>query len=134
TQHHIRFVRGDAMQTRGEGKKLIVLIVNDTTPNWGGGGFAQAVGRKWRSVQADFKQWWSKHPSKSSLGNTHVTRIDPDTSIAHMIAQHGFGPSDKPRIRYGALKLCLADVAAIAKSQGASVHMPRIGVGNARGQ
>ena len=44
-----------------------------------------------------------------------------------MIAQRGYGPSVKPRIRYAALKDCLEKLKGVALSRGASVHMPRIG-------
>jgi hypothetical protein len=50
-----------------------------------------------------------------------------------MIAQHGYGPSPKPRIRYSALKDCLADLAKAALELHATVHMPRIGTGYSQG-
>jgi O-acetyl-ADP-ribose deacetylase (regulator of RNase III) len=50
-----------------------------------------------------------------------------------MIAQHGFGPSETPRIRYEALEQCLDQVAAKASAERASIHMPRIGTGAAGG-
>ena len=51
----------------------------------------------------------------------------------HMIAQQGYGGSTSPRIRYSALDSALEQLAAIALEKGASVHMPRIGTGQARG-
>ena len=50
-----------------------------------------------------------------------------------MVAQHGYGPSTRPRIRYGALTDALDQLEAIASDRRASVHMPRIGVGHAGG-
>ena len=50
-----------------------------------------------------------------------------------MICQHGFGHTSKTRIRYGALKKCLDDVARVAQENNASVHMPRIGTGQGGG-
>jgi O-acetyl-ADP-ribose deacetylase (regulator of RNase III) len=38
-----------------------------------------------------------------------------------------------PRIRYGALEKCLEKLADYALTTGASVHMPRIGTGEAGG-
>ena len=34
----MREVTGNALEPRGPGERLIVHIVNDRTPNWGGGG------------------------------------------------------------------------------------------------
>jgi len=51
-----------------------------------------------------------------------------------MIAQHGYGPSPKPRIRYVHLRTCLDKLAEFALGHGATVHMPRIGTGHAGGQ
>ena len=50
-----------------------------------------------------------------------------------MVAQHGYGPSVTPRIRYAALHQCLQALAVVASERNASVHMPRIGTGHAGG-
>ena len=50
-----------------------------------------------------------------------------------MVCQHGYGSSSGPRLRYAALESALSSVAQHAKSVGASVHLPRIGCGQAGG-
>jgi hypothetical protein len=50
-----------------------------------------------------------------------------------MVAQAGFGPSTVPRLRYEALRDCLRFVGEFAKARKASVHLPRIGAGQAGG-
>ena len=50
-----------------------------------------------------------------------------------MVSQHGYGPSPRPRIRYDALQACLRLLAKVATECSASVHMPRIGCGEAGG-
>jgi O-acetyl-ADP-ribose deacetylase (regulator of RNase III) len=126
-------VSGNALSPRGKGKKLIVHIVNDSTPNWGGGGFAQAVRSRWPATQEDFKSWIAADRTALSLGKVRITNIDEQTAIASMICQKGYGPSTRPRIRYAALRECLVAVAARAANEGMSVHMPRIGSGQAGG-
>lgn len=128
----LTFVYGDATEPRKSGSRVIAHIVNDKTPNWGAG-FAKYVGIKWNFVQQDFKRWATESSSNLSLGNTHITDVSEDLSIFHMIAQHGFGPSRKPRIRYAYLRSCLEQLAKIAVNRNATVHMPRIGTGQARG-
>jgi O-acetyl-ADP-ribose deacetylase (regulator of RNase III) len=50
-----------------------------------------------------------------------------------MVAQKGYGISQKPRIRYSALRRCLEQVSCYAREHGMSAHMPRIGAGQAGG-
>jgi hypothetical protein len=128
----IRIVRGDATHPRGEGRRILAHIVNDRTPNWGAG-FALEVRKAWRNVQDDFQQWVAADDSHLRLGNCHLTRVDDSLSVFSMIAQKGYGPSVRPRIRYAALRSCLNQLACIAVNEHASVHLPRIGTGQARG-
>ena len=128
----IRHLIGDALEPRGEGRRIIAHIVNDGTPNWGGG-FAREVGRRWDSIQDDFRDWVEQDRSRLALGNIHWVQIEDELSIVHMVAQQGYGPSNRSRIRYAALEKSLEQLASIAEEQGASVHMPRIGTGQAGG-
>ncbi len=129
----ITFVRGDALAPRGGGFKLIVQVVNDATPNWGGRGFAQALRRKWPSVQESFSQWAAEGTGALSLGQVHMASVAKDLVIASMVCQRGYGASPRTRLRYAALESCLLSVALEAQKCGATVHMPRIGCGEAGG-
>ena len=125
-------VFGDATQPRGTGRCIIAHIVNDKTPNWGGA-FARNVKFKWPSTQDEFRHWVSDDKARLSLGSIHVSTVAEGLSVVSMVAQHGYGPSTKPRIRYRALQECLGQLAALSESQNASIHMPRIGAGQAGG-
>lgn len=125
-------LRGNALEPRGTGPWIIAQIVNDKTPNWGAG-FARAVRNKYPSIQKDFRVWSLMDPNNLSLGNTHMSAVADDLYVVSMIAQHGYGESVKPRIRYAALKDCLQQLKKIALDKGASIHMPRIGTGYAGG-
>lgn len=125
-------LRGDALAPRGTGPRIIAQIVNDKTPNWGAG-FARALRNKYPSVQKDFRDWSAANPSNLSLGNTHESAISDDLFVASMVAQHGYGESTKPRIRYAALRNCLSQLREIAANRAATIHMPRIGTGYAGG-
>jgi O-acetyl-ADP-ribose deacetylase (regulator of RNase III) len=131
---HIDYLWGDALKPRGKGHQIIAHIVNDKTPNWGGFGFARAVKKRFPSVQSDFQQWVNSDPENLSLGRIHLSEVAQDLDVVSMIAQHGYGPSRKPRIRYSVLKNCLRRLAEIAVERRASVHMPRIGSGQAGGK
>ena len=128
----IEELRGDALRPRGGGPKLIVHVVNDSTASWGGN-FSKAVKDTYPGAQTDFREWAAERRSNLSLGAVRFYSTDRDIEIASMVAQRGYGPSNKPRIRYGALRACLGKVAERALRTGASVHMPRIGAGMAGG-
>jgi O-acetyl-ADP-ribose deacetylase (regulator of RNase III) len=69
-----------------------------------------------------------------TLGAVHIGETTPEVRVATMVAQRGYGQSAAPRIRYAALKQCLELVSAYAREHDASVHMPRIGAGQAGGR
>ncbi len=127
----IVYLHGDALQPRGNGPKLIAHVVNDRSQTWGGG-FAKQVAIKYSPAQVDFRVW-AKTSGNQQLGNTHFYGED-QIVVASMVAQQGFGASETPRIRYPALEQCLAAIRARAQQMGASVHMPRIGCGQAGGK
>ena len=128
----IAYLFGDARKPRGTGKGIIAHVVNDGTPNWGGG-FALEVAKEWGFIQEEFRDWVEQDRSNLSLGKIHWAQIEEDLSIVHMVAQRGYGPSARPRIRYAALSDALDQLQEVASEQGASVHMPRIGTGQAGG-
>jgi hypothetical protein len=129
----LRFVRGDALRPRGNFPRIVVHIVNDKTPNWGGGGFAEAVKRRWPEVQADFRQLIAQDRHALALGNARICSLPDGVWVASVVAQKGYGQSVRPRIRYSALRNGLETVAAAAAQKGATVHMPRIGSGQGGG-
>lgn len=132
TTCEIKFLRGDATCPRGDKNKILAFIINDKGHSWGAG-FARAVQNKWPLIQEEFKYWIDHNRSEFKLGNVFTKRLEGDLSTFNMICQRGYGESTKPRIRYGALENCLCKLSEEAKRRNASVHMPRIGCGQARG-
>lgn len=133
SQPGISYVTGDATRPSGAQKKLIVHVVNDGTANWGGRGFARALAKACPDIQDDFREWSKEHSLRKKFGQVRFARIDSETAVASMICQKGYGTSPTPRIRYGALKNCLKIVSEYAHKNEYSVHMPRIGTGEAGG-
>jgi len=129
----ITFLKGDAIEPLTPGPKIIAQIVNDKTMNWGGHGFAYNIKKRLPKVQDDFQKWVLANPNNLSLGSTHVSLLSDERIVVSMIAQHGYGSSAKPRIRYSALMNCLERLSEVAAEKRATVHMPRIGTGNAGG-
>lgn len=132
-QPGIAFVTGDATQPQGRGPRLIAHVVNDRTPNWGGA-FARALRDEYPVAQEQFRQWMSAGDGHLALGTMHVAEVNDDLAVATLVAQKGYGQSQRPRLRYDALRTALASLAGEARRRHAAVHMPRIGAGMAGGE
>jgi len=126
-------VNGDATLPRGVGPRVIVHLVNDRTSNWGGA-FARALRARHPVAQEDFRAWANEDPSRLRLGAAFFSEVEDGLNVATIVAQHGYGRSARPRIRYAAVREALVTVSRIASEEGASVHMPRIGAGQAGGR
>jgi len=129
----ITFQRGDATAPVGEGAKIVCHICNDGG-GWGKG-FVLALSKRWPEPEAQYRAWYAAGAAAGfRLGAIQLVEVEPRVSVANMVAQHGTRPSaGVPPIRYDALRECLSALAQHAHSQGASVHMPRIGCGLAGG-
>lgn len=124
----ITYTKGDATNPVGEGMKIIVHICNNKG-GWGAG-FVLALSKKWSEPEAVYR----KKP-RHILGDTDFVKVEEDIIVANMVAQHGFGTMNgEPPIRYGAVRICLAEVNKLAYRLNATVHMPRIGCGLAGGE
>jgi Zn-dependent peptidase ImmA (M78 family)/O-acetyl-ADP-ribose deacetylase (regulator of RNase III) len=132
-KNEIKYHEGDATNPGGKGKKIVAHILNDKTPNWGGRGFAVALKKKFPETQKTYRNWVNENREAFKLGNIYTVKIADDFQVVNMISQKGFGPSESPRIRYSALRQCLEKLAEISLESKSSVHMPRIGAGNAGG-
>jgi len=132
-RRRIEFVTGDATRPHGSGPRMIAQIVNDRTPNWGGT-FARALRDEYPVAQEQFRAWVGGDRDRLKLGAVHVAEVDQDLVVASLVAQRGYGQSQRPRLRYDALRTCLASLAPIALEFSAAVHMPRIGAGMAGGE
>lgn len=128
----ITYIRGDAGSPRGSGQRIVAQVVNDSAYTWGGG-FSLVARERWPAAQKAFRSWAERDRSNLRLGNVHVADVDQNFAVVSMIAQHGFGLSPKPRIRYMALRTCLEQLGTVAAARNATVHMPKIGSGQAGG-
>jgi Zn-dependent peptidase ImmA (M78 family) len=128
----IRYLKGDASTPRGRGPKILLQVVNDKAITWGAG-FSRTLRAKWPSAQREFTNWAMSRRQDFRLGSVHRAMISDDLTLVSLVAQKGYGETDRPRIRYGALQQTLTSVSAIARQASASVHMPRIGTGLAGG-
>ena len=125
----VEYVIGDATKPVGAGPKLLAHVCNDAG-GWGAG-FVLSVSKRWKEPERAYRAW--RNRPDFLLGNIDVVDVTRGLAVVNMLAQHGYRGSG-PHIRYGALQVCLAKVAAIARERGATVHCPRIGCGLAGGK
>jgi len=127
----IHFVRGNALEPRGSGVKIVAHVVNNQTPNWGAG-FGRALQQKWPKAQAHFGEIFARTYG-SKFGLTCLTKVEDEVFAFEMVCQRGYGHSPSTRLRYEALRNCLMQLRQTAINLYGSVHMPRIGTGEAGG-
>jgi len=130
--HH---VTGDATAVQyGKGPKIIAHVCNDRG-RWGKG-FVMAISDKWPEAARKYRQWHKAGAKEGfGLGAVQLVELTPSLTLANMIGQNGIKTGSKgPPVRYNAIGEALMAVAAHAVSEGASIHMPRIGTGLAGGE
>lgn len=129
----MEIIRGDATRPRGVGERVIVHVCNDAG-RWGRG-FVVALSRRWPEAEARYRAWFRGDEALPfELGQVQFVCVSDQLWIANLIGQHGLRRRGAPSpIRYDALRTGLATLAQFALARGASVHMPRIGVGLAGG-
>ena len=128
----IAYLPGDATNPRSGGFRIVAQIVNDSAFTWGGG-LSLSVRKKWPDAQQAFRTWAEHDRRNLRLGNVHFASVETGLGIASLIAQHGYGLSPTPRIRYLHLKTCLDKLASLATERKATVHIPKLGCGQAGG-
>lgn len=129
----IYYLKGNALEPRGNETKVIAHVVNNKATAWGGAGFAKQLKAKYPKAETEYKAFFSANRPLFKLGNIHTAQVADDLYIVSMIAQKGYGPGNERRLQYSALDQCLTTLRDVARMRNASVHMPRIGTGQAGG-
>lgn len=134
----IRHVQSDILDFGDDRRPIIVAhVVNDSAHAWSRRGVAAALGARYPQAARAFRAWTIASPDNLWLGRTHTVELrdgDRTVTVVSMVAQHGFGPGEVTRLRYDALHVTLTAVADLAQGTGATVHIPRIGAGQAGGR
>ena len=132
----IQYVKGDATQPIGDGRKIIIHCCNDCVPGKWGKGFVMALSRRWKKPETEYRKWSRGHiPGlKFELGAVQFVKVEDDIVVGNMIGQKGIrGAAKVPPIRYAAIVSCLWKVQSAAEKNNASIHCCRFGAGLAGG-
>ncbi|WP_261510507.1 macro domain-containing protein [Chryseobacterium paludis] len=129
----INYLKGDATNPQTEGNKIIAHICNDMG-GWGKG-FVLAISKKRKAPEKEYRNWF-KINSNFDLGEIQLVNVEKEIWVANMIGQHKINTNSQgiPPIRYKAVEECLEKLNDAALRLNASIHMPRIGCGLARGK
>ena len=127
----IKIEFGDATKPRGNGIKVIAQVVN--TSGGLGLGFGKSLAKNFPVVKSLLQQW---HDDKSrfQLGSSQLVKVSEDLYIFQMLAQKGlFEKNGEIPLKYSHLRACLISLHDACLKLNASVHMPMIGAGQAKG-
>lgn len=134
----VTYVKGDATKPIGEGKRMIVHIVNDEG-GWGSG-FVLALNGLSPLPKREYKathEFWTSERGLAfiPLGEIEFVPVDEEQTlwVCNMVAQHRTIRSVPKPICYKSLEICLEKVAKAASENDFSIHMPKIGAGLAGG-
>ena len=131
TERGIKTVKGDATEPRGGGKKIIAQIVN--TVAGVGQGFGRAMAKKYPISRRSLEEW-KGNKSEFKLGESNLVQLTEDIYAFQMVAQQGIFPKyGEIPLKYSSLHKCLIDLVEAANHLNATVHMPLIGAGQAKG-
>lgn len=132
----IRFVTGDVTTPDAYGPVIIAHVVTDAARSWSRRGVARALANRFPQAAKAYHYWTVADPDNLRLGNVHLIEAASDSRlrIASMVAQRGYGAGSPPRLVYNALAEALGILAEVAARDGTSVHLPRLGTGQAGGR
>jgi O-acetyl-ADP-ribose deacetylase (regulator of RNase III) len=123
---NIQYKTGDATKPV-KVPAIIAHICNDISA-WGSG-FVVPLGKRYPQAKLAYLGLCDPEPA-----TTQIVTCSDTITVANMIAQRDIVMhKDEPPIRYEWLESCLGQVADYALEVKASVHMPRIGTGLAKG-
>lgn len=134
---NLEYVTGDLLDWNDGGSVILAHVVSDSVRGWSRFGVAGALGRRYPDFAAAYRAWTIASPENLALGSMHhVARtIDgKDVGVASLVVQEGFGRGAPVRLKYDALATALDKLRDAAISDGASVHVPRLGAGQAGGR
>lgn len=130
--NNIQYIKGDATNPKGNGKKLIIHVCNNIG-GWGKG-FVLAISKKWTQPEIEYRKW-HKSKKKFQLGYIQAVKVEKNVAVVNMIAQHDIKTiNGVPPIRYEAIQQCLTKVENLAQKYQASIHAPQFGAGLAGGK
>ncbi|MDO8309015.1 MAG: ImmA/IrrE family metallo-endopeptidase [Actinomycetota bacterium] len=134
----VRHEARDIIDVGADGPPLLIAhVVANSAHGWSRQGVAASLAQRFPQAASAFRHWTIASPDNLVLGAVHHVQMwagERPVTIVSMVAQDGHGASKTVRLHYSALSEALAQVALLATSRQAVVHLPRIGAGQAGGR
>ena len=129
----LNYVKGDATKPNGTGNRIITHCCNDR--GFWNAGFVKALSHRWSEPERAYRQWAAGNGRLPfALGNVQFVKVETGLCVANLVGQFGISIRHRiPPIRYDAIRKGLTAVRELALIHDASIHMPRMGAGLARG-
>jgi hypothetical protein len=123
----IQYLQGDVTDPSGEGSRIVVQLCNDLgawEDPW-----LQAVSRRWRQPEKAYKKWFKENGCQPlPLGEVQFVEVEPQLWVASLIGLQRKGRSEAlPLVPEAAIRQGLKRIALLARTQGCSIHMSRLG-------
>lgn len=134
---NLTFVSADLLEQAGDGPVIYAHVVSDSVRGWSRFGVAGSLGKAFPDFAGAYRAWTLADPAHLKLGNVHVVDRTVDgrpVTVASIVAQAGFGRASQDRLQYDALDTAFKAICETAKASRATVHVPRLGVGQAGGR
>jgi len=119
-QGKTKLIKGSILSPENAGLRF-VLSINNTQGKVDGNPLLPLFDKKWKQVRAETKGWFATKTGAYKLGATHVTAVQSDTWVIHMLCQ-----GDDLTVDAKGLEECLKKVSASAKYEKATVHVSTI--------
>ena len=129
----LNYITGDATKPIGTGNRIITHCCNDL--GYWNAGFVKALSLRWSEPERAYRRWAAGNQRLPfALGNVQFVKVEPGLCVANLIGQSGISTRQRTApIRYDAIQKGLTAVRKLALTHNASIHMPRMGAGLARG-
>ncbi len=130
----VEHVVADLLET-DDANVIFMHVSSDSVRAWSRMGVGARLASRFPDLAQSYRMWTLSDPAHLDLGNVHLvgrTASDRSVAIATVVAQEGYG--SKGQLRYDALARGLDAVRAEAERTSATVHVPRLGAGQAAGR
>lgn len=137
SEPNLIFVSADLLTEVGDGPVVFAHVVSDSVRGWSRFGVAGALSKAFPDFAGAYRAWTLSDSAHLTLGSVHlVDRLIDGRSVtvASIVAQAGFGRASHDRLQYDALDTALQKVREEAAKRRATVHVPRLGAGQAGGR
>jgi O-acetyl-ADP-ribose deacetylase (regulator of RNase III) len=138
---HPKYIQGDLFSSAHyqNHEPVVIAHVCNNLGMWGAG-FAKTFKQRYPKAFTEFSQWFTTEKKKGSslLGMSQLVTLVENNGASlyacNMVAQAGlYSKSNQHPLQYDSLQHCLTALERFCKHSNATVYMPKIGSGLARG-